>query len=375
MAQGKKIAKKIGCGCSGCLLPMLLVFLIMVGSVLMITNDDDKKDDEKPIDFSTTAVLQYQSYVTEKCAELGIEDYANVVLAIMYNTSKGEGMDVMGAYCLLSNKNHKTITTPQQSIDIGIQEFKNLLDLYRVKKIDDENLKMVCQHYHIISTLSVIKELPNGEKTIKKRFGDLWKKTVDKYTSDKASEFGNKKINLYKDNKVLYLYNPTEYSSNFADDVMLTIQNLSSAINGGNPNNLGWIFPLKKGTYSLTSLAGMRFHPIEKRYKMHWGIDYGTGTSCPPIYAVADGVVDMCGFNGSWGNYVRIKHSNTFATGYAHQSKIVVQNGQSVKKGQIIGYVGSTGGSTGNHLHLEVWKNEGQGFTRINPNDFFKDID
>lgn len=377
MAQkkGKKIAKKIGCGCSGCLLPILLVFLIMIGSILMIDNEDDKKDDEKPINFSCEAVLQYQDYVIQKCIELEIKDFANSILAIIYNTSKGEGTDVMGAYCLSANNKHKTITSPQQSINIGIAEFKKLLEEYNIKKTDEtDKLKRLYQHYHILSVLSLIKELSNGEKTIKQRFGEQYKNTYKQYTTDNATEFGNKKINFYKDNENYYLYNPVVYSGNFAEDVTLTIQNLSS-LTANDPNNLGWIFPLEKGTYSLTSLAGYRHHPITGQYKMHWGIDYGTGTSCPPIYAVADGVVDMCGFIDSWGNYVRIKHSNIYATGYAHQSKIVVKNGQSVKKGQLIGYVGSTGGSTGNHLHLEVWKNEGNGFTRINPNDFFKDID
>ncbi|HMP46199.1 MAG TPA: M23 family metallopeptidase [Sphingopyxis sp.] len=104
---------------------------------------------------------------------------------------------------------------------------------------------------------------------------------------------------------------------------------------------------------SLSSSYGMRVHPITGKVARHNGIDipapHGT-----PIYATADGIVGRAQRLGGYGLYVEIEHGNAIQTRYGHMSSYVVQSGQQVKKGDIIGYVGSTGRSTGNHLHYEV---------------------
>lgn len=112
----------------------------------------------------------------------------------------------------------------------------------------------------------------------------------------------------------------------------------------------------------LTSGFGVRRHPILGYSLMHKGVDFGAQTGTP-IQAAGDGVVEMAGWNGSYGQYVRIKHGNGYATAYAHMSRIGVKNGQRVRQGQVIGAVGSTGRSTGPHLHYEVMQNGKQ----INP--------
>ena len=76
-----------------------------------------------------------------------------------------------------------------------------------------------------------------------------------------------------------------------------------------------------------------------------------------PIDAATDGVVSFSGWHGGHGNYVQIRHAGGMGTGYAHMSRILVHAGDHVRAGQIIGYVGSTGLSTGPHLHFEVFKN------------------
>jgi murein DD-endopeptidase MepM/ murein hydrolase activator NlpD len=106
----------------------------------------------------------------------------------------------------------------------------------------------------------------------------------------------------------------------------------------------------------LTSKFGMRYHPVLGYSRMHKGIDYGAPMGSP-IIAATDGVVNFAGWHGGHGNYVQIKQSAHFGTGYAHMSKIVAKVGQHVHAGQIIGYVGSTGLSTGPHLHFEVFVN------------------
>ncbi|HUH08856.1 MAG TPA: peptidoglycan DD-metalloendopeptidase family protein [Egibacteraceae bacterium] len=104
---------------------------------------------------------------------------------------------------------------------------------------------------------------------------------------------------------------------------------------------------------SVTSGFGWRVHPIFETRRFHAGIDIGGGSGAP-IYAAEDGVVVSAGTRGGYGNAVVIDHGGGLATLYAHQSRIAVSGGQSVARGQIIGYIGSTGYSTGPHLHFEV---------------------
>lgn len=100
-----------------------------------------------------------------------------------------------------------------------------------------------------------------------------------------------------------------------------------------------------------------RFHPIHKKVRPHNGTDFGAKTGTP-IRCVSDGVVTYAGRNGGHGNFIKVKHMSPYETSYSHLSKINVKKGQRVKKGQIIGKVGTTGASTGPHLHYQVWKNK-----------------
>ncbi len=104
---------------------------------------------------------------------------------------------------------------------------------------------------------------------------------------------------------------------------------------------------------SISSGYGGRTGPIEGGYEWHSGIDIAVefGT---PVYATAAGTVEQAGWNGGYGRYVRIAHGDDYETAYGHMSGIAVVAGQQVIKGEIIGFVGSTGYSTGPHLHYEV---------------------
>lgn len=105
----------------------------------------------------------------------------------------------------------------------------------------------------------------------------------------------------------------------------------------------------------ISSKFGMRKHPILGYSKMHKGVDFAVPTGTP-IYAAGDGVVEVAGWNGGYGKYVRLKHNGTYKSAYAHMSKIAkgLAKGDRVKQGDVIGYVGSTGQSTGPHLHYEI---------------------
>lgn len=101
------------------------------------------------------------------------------------------------------------------------------------------------------------------------------------------------------------------------------------------------------------SAFGRRFHPIDHVWKMHTGVDL-TAPRGTPVHASGDGIVARAGVAGGYGNHIRINHGYGYLTLYGHLSKILVRPGQRVKRGDIIGLVGSTGKSTCPHLHYEV---------------------
>ncbi|GAA4008830.1 hypothetical protein GCM10022280_01980 [Sphingomonas swuensis] len=112
----------------------------------------------------------------------------------------------------------------------------------------------------------------------------------------------------------------------------------------------------------VTSTFGPRVHPILRFTRMHKGVDYGARWGSP-IVAVADGQVVRAGWAGGYGRQVRLAHGGGLVTSYSHMSRIVAPEGGMVRRGELIGYVGSSGLSTGPHLHFEVLR-DGQA---INP--------
>ncbi|HTU09427.1 MAG TPA: M23 family metallopeptidase [Allosphingosinicella sp.] len=106
----------------------------------------------------------------------------------------------------------------------------------------------------------------------------------------------------------------------------------------------------------VSSNYGLRMHPILGYARMHRGMDF-RGAYGTPIVAVADGAVARAGWAGGYGNQVRLNHAGGLATSYSHMSRIAVAPGSRVRQGQVIGYIGSTGLSTGPHLHFETYQN------------------
>ena len=128
------------------------------------------------------------------------------------------------------------------------------------------------------------------------------------------------------------------------------------------------MWPLN-GYYTLSSLAGSRIHPITGKPNNHGGIDIPAPKNTP-ILAAKSGVVITSGYNSSYGNYVVISHGGSSSTLYAHMNKRGVSVGESVSQGQVIGYVGTTGSSTGYHLHFEIRTSAG----RQDPVDYYPDL-
>ena len=129
-----------------------------------------------------------------------------------------------------------------------------------------------------------------------------------------------------------------------------------------------YLWPLP-GYYRLSSLFGYRIHPITGEAHSHTGIDIPAPGNTP-ILACKSGQVVTSAYHYSYGNYVVIDHGNGNSTLYAHMSSRAVSEGDMVTQGQTIGYVGTTGSSTGNHLHLEVRDN----YTRVDPESKFPSL-
>lgn len=157
-------------------------------------------------------------------------------------------------------------------------------------------------------------------------------------------------INLSGTNLPIYRYTTTEGTTDYFDDRGRSAKKtlMRTPIDGAR----------------LSSGFGNRKHPILGYNKMHKGVDFAAPTGTP-IYAAGDGVIDYAGWNGGYGKYVRIRHNGEYATAYAHMKSIKkgIGKGKRVKQGQVIGYLGSTGRSTGPHLHYEILKNKKQ----VNP--------
>lgn len=134
-------------------------------------------------------------------------------------------------------------------------------------------------------------------------------------------------------------------------------------------NHVPAIMPLRKNSCSVISGFGNRYHPILHYRRMHTGVDLSAKTGTP-IYATGDGVVQVAGRSDELSGYgiaVLINHSYGYQTLYGHMNDVKVRQGQKVKRGELLGHVGSTGLASGPHCHYEVWLNG----NKVNPIYYF----
>ncbi len=182
-----------------------------------------------------------------------------------------------------------------------------------------------------------------------------------------VEEAEEKKANLddeIKDKK-------TEYNDAKREEWLATSKPANSSSGSSSSSNSApvysgsWVMPCK---YSkVSSPYGMRLHPVDKVWKMHYGIDLGAKEGTP-IYAVRSGKVKTAAYDSSAGYYVDIDHKDGFISRYLHMTHYVVKKGDTVNAGQLIGYVGSTGKSTGPHLHFGLKYNG----SYVNPAKYIK---
>ena len=133
---------------------------------------------------------------------------------------------------------------------------------------------------------------------------------------------------------------------------------------GGGGGGGSWGYPLPYRA-TVTSAYGWRTHPITGKQSFHNGVDLAAGSGTA-IYAVRSGTVTTATYSSVYGYYVTVNHGDGYSSLYAHMTDYVVSNGQYVEKGQLLGYVGSTGWSTGPHLHFTIYYNG----STVNPMDY-----
>ena len=221
----------------------------------------------------------------------------------------------------------------QASVEATIQEITSQSSVYAQKMDELED-----------DSASVSSQIAQAEKTYQAQIA-AQKKAEEEAARKKAEEEAKKQQQQQNQNNS---------NSN---------SNSKPSGGGGTAGSGGYLWPLS-GYTRVSSPFGYRNCPFHGQ-ELHGGCDilapYGT-----PIKAAKSGVVIISTYGSSYGNYVTIAHSDGSRTMYAHQSQRAVSAGQTVSQGEVIGYVGSTGSSTGNHLHFELWLNSSSS-SRVNP--------
>lgn len=167
--------------------------------------------------------------------------------------------------------------------------------------------------------------------------------SINKTMSTETSELQNISDTVSK-NTVILEKIPVRKEKISKDKPVLELPETNRSVPNGTPTKY----------IRISSPFGTRTHPITGKRHTHKGIDLAA-PKMTPVYASADGKVTYAKRNGGYGNFIKINHGNGYKTAYAHLHKIEVKAGTSVQKGDLIGYVGSTGCSTGNHLHYEIY--------------------
>lgn len=282
------------------------------------------------------AVLRWKEKVTKECEKNEIPDAVPYILALIMVESGGNAEKTPDILQCSESKGWapNTIQDPNESIEIGVAYFASGL-----KGHPTTDLLNVVQGYNY-------------------GFGYL-SYCDDTYSLDNAIAFSKKQANGVQVTYINTISTALGYSYRYNYGNMFYAQMVKQYL--GTENNqtgsgkYGFILPVQNPVVS--SGYSDRINPVTGRPESHKGLDFAQ-PSGDKIYAVADGEVVIAQSDGvpvtGYGNCVIIKHNDALYTLYAHQSNYVVKVGDTVKQGQVIGYVGSTGQSTGPHLHFEV---------------------
>jgi hypothetical protein len=308
-----------------CLLALLIFFFIMLMSfssyyfAYMNTTTQSV----------STEVMAYYDTVAKYAEQYGIPEFTNLLLAMMMQESGGNGTDPM--MCSESPFNTRypntvgAITDPEYSIDVGVQTLVYCLgNAECTDPTDMDGIKLALQDYNF----------GNG-------YAQWALRIYGGYTLENANEFAAIQAATHGWSS----YGDTSYPEH-----VLRYYNIDSTTSLGLIGANGWCWP--SDTTVLTDTFGYQ----EWRGGSHSGIDIGASYGSP-IYAAYGGTVWIAGYSSSAGNWIVIEHGDGIKTVYMHASELYVSSGQTVSAGEKIAAVGSTGDSTGPHLHFGVMVN------------------
>lgn len=321
-----------------------LLPLFFIGALLILFAGGYDQSQKKGDDISfegaygnvglSEAVLRWKSEVERVAREHDVLDQVPILLAMMMVESGGRYPDLFQA----SESLGLPVNTlnERESIAQGVKYYAQALAMARENEVDEWS---AVQSYNFgLSYISFIAS--NGKR----------------HTTDLAERYSRNVV-------APSLGNTTGVKNVYINAVSIADGRTYQYNNGGNFHYVGlvrqfiavggtgeYILPLDPP--NISSWFGWRIHPNDGGRNFHRGIDFAhpQGT---PILAIADGEVIFSGWHDSWGNYVRIRHGNGHCSLYAHNVSNSVRVGDQVKQGDVIGLVGSTGNSTGPHLHFE----------------------
>lgn len=310
---------------------------------------------QKQIDATQKEIDLYQEQINDYDAEIAIFEEqieeinkkidANMALfaerlVVLYTTGSNSELEVLLSAKDFSEYLEKAQLTKSLS-DYDNQILKSLTE--DIASVDEKKSAIDADKQSIV----------DAQKAIKEKQAELDKQYIEVNTIVKNNEG-----------------NIADLQDNYEDmlDEQKEIQKALNEVTGNVVGTGQFIWPVP-GYYKLSSKFGYRWHPISGNWKLHTGIDISSsGIYGAKIVASDDGTVSFSGWNGGYGNCVIINHGNGYSTLYAHmKSASSLKKGQAVSKGDIVGYVGSTGNSTGPHLHYEILKNG----TAQNPMNWF----
>ena len=316
--------------------PILIGFLCSIGGFVVIIAALISSEEEEQQFVGdglggqsqvSAQVRAYEPLVRKYAEKYGIPDYVELLLAKMMQESGGRGGDPMQSSESIGLPPNG-ISDPEQSIDVGVKYFAGML-----KKAEGD-IKLTLQAYNF----------GGGFIPYALERGGYSKEVAEAFSQEQAKKLG---WSRYGD-------------VNYVDNVLRYYTGGSYAGSDMPVNAYGFIQPVDT---EVTSHYGNRVHPITGVPTLHGGTDYSCKKQPIPVHAIKSGVVTKAGWenpknpNQGFGQRIYIDHGATITSVTAHLSTMLVKVGQKVEQGQVIGKCGTTGSSTGMHVHLEIHVN------------------
>lgn len=354
-------------------LPVLLTFMI---GLIFPAYADINKNQQQLQEVDRQIQQQQSNFNATKTKEKTIMGQLNSIEKSIYQTeedidSTNDRIDYLENNIADAQKN---IDKAEQNLDkqsglLGerlVQIYETGDTSYLGVLLSSDDLKDFLTRYDMLGSIieqdvDMIKTINQQKKQLALKKSELQVQQRELVSTRESHEIKKETLASQKDEKQEVLGSVQKEKAQYAQAVAeleqasQDLENMIRREQGGGGPSIGtgtmtWPAP---GYTSITSPFGMRYHPILKVRKLHTGVDIGAPMSAT-IVAADGGKVIYSGWMTGYGQTVVIDHGGGISTLYGHQSKILVSNGQTVSKGQIIGKVGSTGWSTGAHLHFEV---------------------